>query len=202
VWTLGTLRAGSSVALQLEVGTLPTMQGEIVNTANATSGTASAGDSETTTIVTAGMPTPETTPTPTPTLPLVRGRIQVRVWTDLDRDGQNDAFEPPLGGALLELFNAETAESAERNGAGSVAGAAPLASCVTGATGACTFENLAPGLYRVVETNPAGRPSTTADEVLVEVLAGQTSQAAFGDAGYWLHLPLLLRSANPAMLPW
>jgi len=203
VWSAGALPAGGSLIFGLELSTQPTLFGEIVNVVMASSGGVNSGASETTLITMAGMPTPEHTatptgtPSPTPTLPAAPGGINVLVWIDLDRNGLRDPFEPPLQGAQIDLFALGPQSAAPFRWHVS-----PLASCVTGQNGMCSFESLPPGIYRVVETSPPGRPSTTSDDVRVEVRPGQTVQATFGDAGYGVHLPVIRGAPGQTALPW
>jgi len=126
--------------------------------------------------------TPTATATPTPTAtgtlePHTVGSLSAFVWEDLDGDGVRDGNEPPLAGALIEVFLPETTSS---GGAASSRSGPPIAWCTTDATGLCAFE-LGAGTYIAVETNPAGFASTTSDRSAVMVLADEVTEVFFGD---------------------
>ncbi len=120
-------------------------------------------------------PTPTPTPTNTPTQTAtatatatstpVPGRIEGRVWNDLNGNGVMEEGEPGLPGATLRLMNTGRPD------------------IVSGADGSYAFEDVAPGLYTLVETNPPGYTSTTSDSVSVVVTSGATTRVNFGD---WL----------------
>lgn len=69
------------------------------------------------------------------------GSIGGFVWADTNDDCLFDANEQPISGALIKLLDA----------AGNV-----IATTTTDANGHYKFDNLLPGLYTVVETQPAG----------------------------------------------
>jgi len=123
-------------------------------------------------------PSPTATPTATATLePHTVGSLSAFVWEDLNRNGVRDGDEPPLAGALIEVFQPVR---------GSIAGVPPpelgppIAWCTTDATGLCAFE-LGAGTYIAVETNPAGFASTTSDSFAVMVLPDEVTEVFFGD---------------------
>jgi LPXTG-site transpeptidase (sortase) family protein len=106
--------------------------------------------------------TPTATPTPTP----APGRIFGTVFTDLNASGAQDPGELGIGGVTVSLY--------DHNGAF-------VASVLTAFDGTYRFSNLAAGTYRVVETDPAGYVSTTANNVSVPVTAGGSFEVDFGD---------------------
>ncbi|WP_417744241.1 SdrD B-like domain-containing protein [Rosistilla oblonga] len=65
-------------------------------------------------------------------------------YVDADNDGVFDAGETPLEGTTVQLIGTD------------LLGGVVSRATVTDATGAYTFDNLNPGTYRVVETQPAG----------------------------------------------
>jgi fimbrial isopeptide formation D2 family protein/uncharacterized repeat protein (TIGR01451 family) len=71
-----------------------------------------------------------------------------RVWADLDRDGQQDAEEPGIGGVTVRLISS----------AGAV-----LSTTTTDAGGFYNFVNLRPGSYSVEFVTPAGTTPTLRD---------------------------------------
>ena len=105
------------------------------------------------------------------------GSLSAFVWEDLNRNGVRDGDEPPLAGALVEVFQPER---------GSIASVPPpelgppIAWCTTDATGLCAFE-LGAGTYIVVETNPEDYASTTSDSFGVMVLPDEVTEVFFGD---------------------
>ena len=116
------------------------------------------------------------------------GGIEALVWEDCDRDGGWDPNEPPLEGALVELFGDDGAPVAATAGRSDL-----IASCVTGTDGTCSFFNLPAGAYWLAETNPHGLTSSTSDRVRVTVQGGQFVQAHFGDWTWRLYLPLFVK---------
>ncbi len=76
------------------------------------------------------------------------------IWEDADRDGTQDAGEPPIAGATVELF-ATTDGGATLTPATDLAGSA-VAAQVTDAQGHYAFTNLPPGDYIVRVTLPNG----------------------------------------------
>ena len=110
------------------------------------------------------MATPTDTATPVPT-PATAGSIQGLVWLDIVRNGVWQAGEPGLAGATVSLY---------RDGA-------LVDDQTTPADGQYVFVALDPGEYVVVETDPPGHGSTTTNNRLVSVLAGESTVADFGD---------------------
>src|SRR6266540_2104464 len=102
----------------------------------------------------------------TTTVQIVPGAISGIVYNDLNGDGIQNGSEGVLGGVTIELLNSS----------GSV-----IASTTTNALGAYSFSSLTPGSYTVRETDPNGYTSTTANSVPVNVVAGGTTSANFGD---------------------
>jgi len=201
-WTIPSLLPGSYVDLELIVDTSITLRGAISNMAYASVfGTLVAQAEETTTVLTptatptevpSATPTelPMQTPTATPTATSTPGLggLEVYAWNDLNRDGQRAATDPPLKGAVIEVFAQEP-----EVGGPSLLRFAPLVSCVTGADGICTFQDLPAGDYWVVETNPHGMYSSTPDTVQVTVLADQLVRVEFGDWRWQVFLPVIRR---------
>lgn len=124
------------------------------------------------------------------------GSLSVFVWVDLNGNGQRDGNEPPLAGALVEVFQPEGAHGARM---ASTSLGELIDSCTTGASGFCSFD-LAVGGYTVVETNPQGFTSTTSDSFAVEVLEGEVTEVFFGDmADYRIYLPIIANSGEPPL---
>ncbi|GAB4046099.1 SdrD B-like domain-containing protein, partial [Spirosoma litoris] len=71
------------------------------------------------------------------------------VWYDNNKNGQQDANEPPAVGVTVTLYNASTNQ--------------PISTTVTDGTGHYLFTNLDPGTYYVVFTAPSGATFTTVD---------------------------------------
>ncbi|GAB4053606.1 SdrD B-like domain-containing protein, partial [Spirosoma litoris] len=71
------------------------------------------------------------------------------VWYDNNKNGQQDANEPPAVGVTVTLYNATTNQ--------------PISTTVTDGTGHYLFTNLDPGTYYVVFTAPSGATFTTVD---------------------------------------
>ena len=76
------------------------------------------------------------------------GSVGDRVWDDQNQNGQQDAGEPGIPNATVQLLDA----------ANNV-----VATTTTGATGAYSFGNLMPGAYSVRFTTPAGYTPTVAN---------------------------------------
>jgi hypothetical protein len=77
------------------------------------------------------------------------------VWVDTDRDGLQDAGEPPIAGATVELFDSSGQPALDANGN-------LVAAQTTGADGRYFFDNLLAGSYQVKFTPPTGYVLTTA----------------------------------------
>ena len=159
----------------------PTATPTPTNTSTATqtpSHTPSATNTATATQTATHTATATPTPTATATLePHTAGSLSAFVWEDLDRDGVRDGNEPPLAGALIEVFQPERGSSA---GVPPPELGPPIAWCTTDATGLCAFE-LGAGPYTIVETNPEGYGSTTSDHFTAEVVADEVTEVFFGD---------------------
>jgi uncharacterized delta-60 repeat protein len=123
-------------------------------------------------------PTATRTPTPTPTPTSLPGAVGGVVWLDLDGDSVRDTHEPGLIGVTVVLL----------------AGDVTLRSASTWGDGTYRFDGLAPGPYRLRQTNsPWTRFSSTPDEVAVLVEADDLVSANFGDwNGLNTYLPLIL----------
>lgn len=94
------------------------------------------------------------------------GVITGLVWHDYDLDLFPDAGEPPLPGVTIVLQDANRAF---------------LSSTVTDAEGHYTFTNLDIATYWVIEYDPPGFISTTANEVQVQLIGNQGAEVNFGD---------------------
>ena len=105
------------------------------------------------------------------------GSLSAFVWVDLNENGVRDGNEPPLTGALIEVFQPVRGSSA---GVPPPELGPPIGWCTTDATGLCAFE-LGAGPYTIVETNPEGYGSTTSDHFTVEVLPDEVTEVFFGD---------------------
>jgi len=116
--------------------------------------------------------------TPTSTVTPSTGQIRGYVWNDANGNGVLDGGEPNLIGVAVRLY----------------AGGLFLGELRTEGDGLVAFRSLPPGNYRVVELNPAGLFSSTPDEVMVELRAGDVVEIRFGDwEGLPNWLPLLLK---------
>ena len=118
------------------------------------------------------------TPTPTATGTPVPGRIEGRVWNDLNGDGVADVAEPGLAGATLRLMGTGQPD------------------VVSGSDGTFAFANLTAAQYMLVEFNPPGYVSTTSDSVTVVVSSGVTTRANFGD---WVPAPTPTGTRTPTV---
>ena len=119
------------------------------------------------------IPTATMTPTPAP------GSIAGVVWRDSDGDGAREEGEPGLVGVVLQLY----------------AGSLQMGETATVGGGSYRFSALVPGTYVVREVQPAWLCfSSTPDEAVVFVEAGQELRLDFGDwSGRASWLPLVLR---------
>ena len=70
-------------------------------------------------------------------------------WVDLDRDGVQDATEPPIAGIYVELFDANGDPVTDASGN-------PVTGVYTDADGFYLFDNLLPGTYTMKFTLPTG----------------------------------------------
>jgi protocatechuate 3,4-dioxygenase beta subunit len=88
--------------------------------------------------------------------------ISGRVLVDVNGNGQVDAEDVNgISGVTVKLLDADNNQVGQQ---------------VTGADGAFTFANLLPGSYTLVETDPAGYVSTSANQLSVTVTSGQESR--------------------------
>ncbi len=126
-------------------------------------------------------PTPTVTPSPTvtPTPTSIYAEIRGVVWFDLNSDRVKSLYEPGLIGVQVRLLQ----EGVQ------------IGTMTTGGGGAYSFTLLPPGRYRVREVQPEQlRFSTTPNEVMIDIAAGETHTVDFGDwAGRSTYLPLILR---------
>ncbi len=76
-----------------------------------------------------------------------------KVWMDVEPDGIQDADEPAMPGVTVTLTRADGSAVTDASGN-------PVAAVTTDANGKYTFENLLPGDYKVIFTNPAGYEAT------------------------------------------
>jgi hypothetical protein len=126
-------------------------------------------------------PTQTGTPTPTATATEVPGRIEGRVWNDVNGNSAIDGGEVGLVGITVRIFEQAQPDIPIRPPA------------VTDSNGFFHFEGLDPGWYIVEESHPAGWRSTTSDRLNVRVVRGITSYANFGDQKVFLALPVVVR---------
>lgn len=108
------------------------------------------------------------------------GKIGDYVWEDLDRDGVQDAGEPPLAGVTLTLSGARSATA------------------VTDAAGAYLFTDLKAGAYVVDSGGKAGYALTTNNDPL-PVALGVGQAYLLADFGYWRTAPKIdvTKAADP-----
>lgn len=86
------------------------------------------------------------------------------MWNDANGSASKESNEPPLAHAIVTLWHADVA----------------LQSVITDEDGRYNFSGLAPGMYRLVETDPPGYRSTTTNSVVIQVECSGTTQD-FGD---------------------
>ena len=86
------------------------------------------------------------------------------MWRDVNGNGSKEVDEPPLARAIVTLWRGEGA----------------IQSVITGEDGRYNFSGLSLGEYRLVETDPPGYRSTTANAVAIQVECGGITQD-FGD---------------------
>jgi LPXTG-site transpeptidase (sortase) family protein len=117
-------------------------------------------------------PTPTTTrtetrtPTATSTATVVPGNLRGVVYFDVDTDGIQGPAEYGLGGVTITLYGP---------------GGSVVRTTSTAADGSYGFPGLPAGSYRVLESDPIGYISTTANSVTAAVVAGGTAIVDFGD---------------------
>jgi hypothetical protein len=124
-------------------------------------------------------PTETQTPTVTPTATPTTGDIAGTVWLDADGDGQRDAGEPGLPDVTVKLLH----------------DGIQIGQATTDEDGTYRLADLERNTYRVREIQPARlRWSTTPDEIIVTLAAGESRTVDFGDwNGRPTYLPLILR---------
>lgn len=94
------------------------------------------------------------------------GTIRGIVFQDWDQDGERDAEEPTLAGALLRLYDMRGLE---------------VARYLTAVDGVSFFENVAPGEYILVEEDPLGYSSLQDSKALVIMTPNETVEVSFAD---------------------
>ncbi len=94
------------------------------------------------------------------------GVITGLVWHDYDLDLFPDPGEPPLPGVTIVLQNENRVF---------------LANTLTDAEGHYTFTGLGIATYWVIENDPPGFISTTANEVRVQLIGNEGAEVNFGD---------------------
>ncbi len=118
-------------------------------------------------------PTPTATAEPTPST----GTVSGIVWEDGNANGQMDAGETGLAGAEVSLWQSTT----------------EVTSTVTGESGMFSFVVM-PGAYKIREADPGGYYSSTPNDLDVQVTAGSTVQADFGDyPAIEMYLPVVTK---------
>lgn len=122
-------------------------------------------------------PTPEPTATPvntaTPTAPPEptasptpeTAAICVAPFDDGNRNGMQDGIEGLISGVTITLFDGHEIVGTQTSNA---------------LAGSICFDNLKPGPYQVFQTVPPSRQMTTADNVPVDLQAGQMVMVLFG----------------------
>ncbi|MDM8517097.1 SdrD B-like domain-containing protein, partial [Desulfobacterales bacterium HSG16] len=94
------------------------------------------------------------------------GDVAGIVFNDMNGNGLQDADENGIAGVTIELLD----------NSGNI-----TANVATDRNGSYIFSDIAPGDYKIRETDPSGFVSTTADLVTLSVNTGETSTADFGD---------------------
>jgi len=131
-------------------------------------------------------PTPTVTPSatlvasPTPTATDIPeyGIVQGYVWNDVNENGQLDAGENMLAGAIVVVSNAIGEE---------------VASYLTGPDGVYHFQLLAPATYRVTEYDPPGHFSTTESTWEEHLTVGESIEVNFGARPMPWFLPMIAK---------
>ncbi|QDV70716.1 Cna protein B-type domain protein [Rosistilla carotiformis] len=127
--SVGNLASGSTATVTIRVQVASGTTGTISNQAT----------------VTGNEPDPVSTNNSSSTTTTVQlASLSGFTYLDADNDGVFDTGETPLAGVTVELIGTD------------LLGADVSRTAVTDATGAYSFDNLNPGTYRVVETQPAG----------------------------------------------
>lgn len=106
-------------------------------------------------------PTPEPTATPTPAV----GNVCVVAYDDSNSNGVQDGIEGSISGVTITLFDGQQIVGTQVSNA---------------LAGQVCFDDLVPGAYQVFQTVPSSRQPTTADNVPIELAAGQTVKVLFG----------------------
>jgi uncharacterized repeat protein (TIGR01451 family) len=127
---VGTLASGASATITINTTVATTATGSITNTASVTA-------TETDT-------NPANNSATQGTQLVVPGSISGFVYLDVNQNGVRDTGDTPISGVLITLTGTETT------------GAPVSRTTTTDATGAYTFNNLLPGTYQLVQTQPAG----------------------------------------------
>ena len=109
--------------------------------------------------------TPSATATPTATPPT--GRVYGTVYNDGNSNGVFDPGELGIPGVTITLYQGTTV----------------IGTRTTANDGTYEFATLAPGQYRVEETDPPGHTSTTPNTVVLFLSAGANLEINFGDHG-------------------
>ncbi|MCW5848649.1 MAG: hypothetical protein KIT87_00935 [Anaerolineae bacterium] len=119
--------------------------------------------------------TPTLTPTATSTTGPRPGTIIGVVYYDRNCDGARQGGEPGLSGVTITLL------ATGPDNAFGTADDVIVATTTTDANGAYLFSNVAPGVYMVRETDPAGYISSTPNNVVAVVVDAGLAIANFGD---------------------
>lgn len=123
-------------------------------------------------------PTPTLTPTPSPTATPLKGTIVGLVYNDVNRNGVHESAESGISGVTVELLSMARQM---------------LLRVITASDGSFTFTDLVPNTYIVHQYNRWGYRSSTGDELVTYIGAGQTV-ITFGDyAGGAIALPLIIK---------
>lgn len=123
---------------------------------------------------------PPPTPTPTPTPP-PSGQFNAFVWNDLNKNGRQDAGEPPLAGATIIILDD--------------AGQTEITRLTTSGDGYARFNLIAPASYVVRETPPFGMAASTPAEYAFILHVDTSIEIPFGnyDNSQKLYLPVLMQ---------
>ncbi|MEZ4770754.1 MAG: SdrD B-like domain-containing protein [Caldilineales bacterium] len=113
-------------------------------------------------------PTATVAPEETPAAPAGAGSIQGVVYFDRNQDGARDGtVEPGIADVVVTLYTQNRAE---------------VARATTNFRGQFEFSGLAPGIYVVVESDPAGFLSSTPNNYTVRILGAiPNPEVSFGD---------------------
>ncbi len=127
---VGTLASGASATITLNTTVASTATGTITNTANVT-----ATENETNTTNNAATQSTQL---------VVPGSISGFVYIDVNNNGSRDSSDTPIPNVVINLSGTDSL------------GATVTRQTTTDSNGAYTFNNLLPGTYQVVETQPEG----------------------------------------------